>query len=488
MEVSYYSGLGGLYSFIYVTATNSTTSDNELKEFYYFSTDNRIYEYRSFTDPNYNPNLVAVSGSYVYLLQTRNTDLEPPPEYNMVILSKYPSAFAEVGRTADTSGYASDLRVSGGKAYAVDAIGMQVYSVATPTAPAKSEFLDTPGNPSGVDTNGSYAFLASGLSLFQVVDLRLPGAMSVAGTYAASGLYGMAVRDNYVYAAAASPPSARLQVLNIANPASPSPVGSLAITGATDVALSGPYAFVTAGTGGLKVVDISNPLAPSLLSSANPISSYLERVEVKGDYAFVAAGTGVQVYDISDPTQPPVGIGIFDSDGGGMQDVKVRGSRIYVTDGAYFQPNSFKVLNVGQPSVPGLDGKGLTAGMIVGYLALSGDWAFISDAGPGMGLWAVNINPSSASFMTAYGPCDTLPGAGDCFGAAGVDAFGGYAYVLDPAAGLVLVNISNPASLSNSSLVTSLSLGANPQDLLLNGKYALCTDSSSGLRIVSLFP
>jgi hypothetical protein len=105
-----------------------------------------------------------------------------------------------------------------------------------------------------------------------------------------------------------------------------------------------------------------------------------------------------------------------------------------------------------------------------------------------MGLWAVNINPASASYMSAYGPCDTLPGAGDGFGCAGVAAFGAQAYILDPAAGLVLINVSNPAALSNASLVTTLALGADPRDLILNGRHALVTDGASGLRIVKLFP
>jgi hypothetical protein len=100
----------------------------------------------------------------------------------------------------------------------------------------------------------------------------------------------------------------------------------------------------------------------------------------------------------------------------------------------------------------------------------------------------VNVNPASASYMSAYGPCDTRPGAPDSFGSAGVAAFGAQAYVLEPTAGLVLINVSNPAALSDASLVTSLALGADPRDLILNGRHALATDGASGLRIVKLFP
>ncbi|OHD19959.1 MAG: hypothetical protein A2064_13540 [Spirochaetes bacterium GWB1_66_5] len=476
------------YTFVYVTALNTSTSANELREFYYYNlgASQKLFEYRTFTDPDYNPNLLAVSDDYVYLLATRNADIEPPPEYCLFVVGKYPLNLTEVGQTADTSGYASDLRISGGKAYAADKIGMQVYGVSTPSAPVKSEFLDTPGTPGGIDTDGSYAFLASGLPLFQVVDLRLPGSMSVEGSYSsAGGLKGLAVRGDIVYAAG----TAALQLIDIGDPTLPpdAGLGSYTITGAVDVALSGPYAFVAAGVNGLTVVDVSNSGSPAFVGSVAPISSYLERVAIKGDYLYAASGSGLQVYDVSNPAQP-VGIGIYDSAGGGMQDVELRGERAYTTDGAYFQPNSLKVLDVSQPAIPASVGSGLGSGMIIGYLSLYGDWAFVSDQGPGLGLWAVNVNPASASYMSAYGPCDTRPGAPDSFGSAGVAAFGAQAYVLEPTAGLVLINVSNPAALSDASLVTSLALGADPQDLILNGRHALATDGASGLRIVKLFP
>jgi hypothetical protein len=87
--------------------------------------------------------------------------------------------------------------------------------------------------------------------------------------------------------------------------------------------------------------------------------------------------------------------------------------------------------------------------------------------------------------MAAYGPCKTQVSAGT--GAAGVKAFGNYAYALDPYGGLAVINIANPAAMSNSCYLYSLALGSSPQEIVLNGKYALCSDSATGLRIVSLF-
>jgi len=470
------------WTFLYIVSLDTSTNARELREYYHSGS--TITFWHSFSDADYDPDVVALSGDYAYLLATKNYDIEPPSEYALIALRKYPLSFGEAGRSADSSGYVSDLRISGTKAYAADKIGMQVYDVSNPSSPAKSEFLDTPGTPPGIDTDGSYAFLASGLALFQVVDLRLPGAMSVEGAYGlAGGLMGLAVRGNVVYAAG----TGTLQRINIQYPDSPAGLSSFPVSGAVDVALSGPYAFVAAGTGGLTIADVSGTGTPIFVGSVAPISSYLERVAIKGDYLYAASGSGLQVYDVSNPAQP-VGIGIFDSAGGGMQDVELRGQRAYTTDGAYFQPNSLKVLDVSQPAIPASVGSGLGSGMIIGYLSLYGDWAFVSDQGPGMGLWAVNVNSASASYMTAYGPCDTRPGGPDSFSSAGVAVFGGQAYVLEPTAGLVLINVSNPAALSDASLVTSLALGGTaPQDVILNGRHALVT-GDWGLKVVKLFP
>jgi hypothetical protein len=358
--VSYYSSLYTLS----ILLDNTSTLASELKEFYYNSVATKLYEGApSRTGLRSQP---WPSAAIDHMLATRNADIEPPPEYCLFVLSKYPAAtVVEVGQTADTSGYASDLRVSGGKAYAADKIGMQVYNVSVPSAPVKSEFLDTPGTPPGIDTDGSYAFLASGLPLFQVVDLRLPGAMSVEAT--APGGFEPRARKRV---------RRERQVGAFRYPTRLPDERQLPGSGAVP-ALSGPYLLWLRHRRSRPDVS-GSPLCQLGRTHFSYLGGWRSRETAS------TLPPAADCVDVSNPAQP-VGVGIFDSAGGGMQDVELRGTRAYTTDGAYFQPNSLKVLDVSQPAIPASVGSGLGSGMIVGYLSLYGDWAFVSDEGFGMG-------------------------------------------------------------------------------------------------------
>jgi hypothetical protein len=70
------------------------------------------------------------------------------------------------------------------------------------------------------------------------------------------------------------------------------------------VAVSGSRAFVADYDQGLRVVDVSNPLAPAL-GSGVPTPGYAVDVVVSGSYAYVAIyDRGLQVVDVSDPLAP----------------------------------------------------------------------------------------------------------------------------------------------------------------------------------------
>ena len=73
---------------------------------------------------------------------------------------------------------------------------------------------------------------------------------------------------------------------------------------ARDVLVEGTTAYISAGAGGLKIYDISNPLAPVKIGENGNIG-YAESVDIDGNIAWVAAGEeGLVSVDISDPTNP----------------------------------------------------------------------------------------------------------------------------------------------------------------------------------------
>jgi hypothetical protein len=478
----------GLYHFLYIACGSVDT----LLEIYVSNPDTMAAYpttpvYRSYVDGSgatgYYSGRVwvkpqSVSGDRLYVLASAKTMLEPPPAYALQILGKYPNPFTKLGQ-AVSQGYYADLTVSGSYAYAADGIGLQQIDVGVETAPVMKQQWNTPGSSLGVASNGTTGFIASGSLGFQTIDLSSPASPSLAGSYASANLSSVNVRDNLAYLTVSSA-SPRLQVVDVSVPASPAARGGASLTGPGGAALSGNYAIVADGASGLRMVDISNPMSPTLAGTGASLSGVaLTRVAVKGDYAYAASHPGMQIFDISDPTHPFVA-GFIDSDGGGANDIALRGQFAYIADGAYFQANGLKVIDVSNPALPFQVGK-WSGGMTIWRVALYGDYAFVADDFPSSGLFTVNINPASSAFLSGYGPVDTSTAS--CL-STGVEVFGPYAYVSDSSAagGLSLMNVANPTAPAYQS--TLALTGA--QDLSLSGRYAYVTDGSA-LRIVKLF-
>jgi hypothetical protein len=93
-------------------------------------------------------------------------------------------------------------------------------------------------------------------------------------------------------------------VIDVSNSAFPSLAGSVSTGGAKELVIDGTYAYVAAGSSGLKVVDISNPSSPTVVGSADT-RNFAWDVSITGSIVYVADyGSGVQVFDVSNPTAP----------------------------------------------------------------------------------------------------------------------------------------------------------------------------------------
>ena len=131
-----------------------------------------------------------------------------------------------------------------------------------------------------------------------------------------------------------------VQIMDITNPAHPSPVSAVfdgsggfsALDGAADVELfetgGRAYAIVTTEYDGVQIIDITNPVHPSPASAVFDDSggfsaldgAYDVEVFEKGGraYAIVAAvwDDGVQIIDITNPVHPSPASAVFDDSGG----------------------------------------------------------------------------------------------------------------------------------------------------------------------------
>ncbi len=150
-----------------------------------------------------------------------------------------------------------------------------------------------------------------------------------------------AVRAPYVYAGIGQ----RLAVFDISNP------GAMPILGQSDLlpgvvfdlALQGDFVYVADRNGGLQIIDISQPTQPRV-AGAFRMAGDVTSVAVAPPYAYILnKQLGLRVIDISDPTHPQSVAAYTDLNQPGQ--LKIAGDRLYVTTDA----DSVAVFDLSQP-------------------------------------------------------------------------------------------------------------------------------------------
>lgn len=134
--------------------------------------------------------------------------------------------------------------------------------------------------------------------------------------------------------------------------------------------------------------------------------------------------------------------------------------------------NGLRILYVGDPSNPSMDGAGLTADDTIDIF-MAGDHAYVAD--DDQGLTIVDISEPWNAFI-----CDTCPLPGEAWD---VWVQGDYAYVAARTHGLHVVNVSDPM---DPYLAGSCSLGSNAKGVTVSGSYAYVADGEFGLRVINV--
>lgn len=169
-------------------------------------------------------------------------------------------------------------------------------------------------------------------------------------------------------------------------------LGRLLQSGYTDVAVSGSYVFVTAGSSGLKVIDVSNALGPTPVANAGTSGNMVD-VAISGTRAFVAETSGLAVINIGTPLSPSRS----NTFSGAVAGVAVDGGKVYYTDGS-----SLKIRDAASLSLLGeLPDLGTPSS-----ISVSGGLAFIVSTAV---LYVVDVStPASPVLMSTV----SLPAAG----------------------------------------------------------------------------
>jgi len=227
----------------------------------------------------------------------------------------------------------------------------------------------------------NYVYIAEG-SLF-IIDISNVTNPTLAGIFDTTGAIGKVfVSGPTVYAAAQN--GAFFQIINSVNPTDPVLIGSCDAppnSQGKGVYISGSNAYVAGWLSGLSVIDITEPIHPTIVGNCG-ISTGAYDVFVLDDYAYVAAGTGgLQVVDVANLSNPSY-VGSYDTPGIAT-DIHVEGNYAYIAD----CNGGLQILYVANPFNPTLAAS--YSGGRIFDLFVSGEYIYL----PNMGLTIVRFVP-----------------------------------------------------------------------------------------------
>lgn len=268
-----------------------------------------------------------------------------------------------------------------------------------------------------------------------------------------------------------------LIILNVSDPVTPVFVSKTYCEGdGNGLFISGNYAYVASGVGGLHIIDISNPQNPTRIGGYNmpedqlPAREVSYRVFVEGNYAYVTTGNhGLQIIDVSNPTDPTLVLNYFFTDIGKYPlGIFIVGNYAYLTCTYMYQTSSIDILDITNPSAPVEVTSYMQGGEFEFDLYVSGNNAYS----------CLNGKFEITDFTNPSNPIEV----GSCPIAAGstisdLSVVGQYVYIIGES-GLQIVNVIDPGNPYvetegyNPGKATAVSVN-NGYAYLANGMYSL---------------
>jgi hypothetical protein len=366
------------------------------------------------------PRNICVTGTNAYLTTS----------YGLEIFDvSNPAAPAPLG--AVLLSLAQDVKVIGSTAFVTDTSigdGFNAIDVSDPANPLILGAVDLRDYPEGLVVQGTHAYVAGLYDGVRIVDVQNPAEMQYAAI-ARTSFYGVAIDVTNGFALLANELDG-LEIIDVSNPEAP-----VAVTRVTDgmssvegVCIRGSQALVVSSffdSGFLDSMDIANLQFP-VVDDSYMAQGRVYGMDVSGGHAYLATGDGLEIVNISDPTNL-VFAGWVDTLGVAV-DVRVRGNLAFVAD----SDTGLLIIDVSNPSAPSWVGTYNTDWRATG-VDVSGTHAYVADWEGGLVILDVS-NPSAPSLITNVPPIVL---------ATGVTVVDGLAYLNDSWI-LRIIDVRNP--------------------------------------------
>jgi len=254
--------------------------------------------------------------------------------------------------------YMSTLAIKGSTLYLGGVEGLEVVNIADPLNPSMVATYDI--HCLNISVRNNWAYLDGENGQLIVADISNPASPQFVDTVDCSGTLGTAcVYGSYLYigidSLGGSSFASRFNTLGIfslANPASPSQVGKLALpsSGLINITVTGTRAYLS-GWNGIAIVNVANPAAPSLLGTYGPQVG--SNIAVSGNLAYFPGRDTLYILDVANPSRPTIS-------GRCTLGPPITDWRIAVAGGyayLYGHGAGMRIINVLHPQLPFVEGQ-----------------------------------------------------------------------------------------------------------------------------------
>lgn len=389
-----------------------------------------------------------------------------------------PPASTNVEVVGQLGGTIGDVVAQGDRAYITVGRRLQILDLSDPAHPSlmgQSPVLSD--HVRDITVAGNYAYVTAEEDGLYILDVSNPVEPVVVGSYSGRA-DSVTVSESHAYIKNLA--SNQLHILDVSNPANPSQVSSYTPDGRlVGVAVIGGYAYLAVdngyegleptGTDDLYILDIANPALPVLITYYDSPNRVMDLV-ADGHHLYLIQEDlwwhndidyGFEILDASNPTAPAP-VAAYDENY--PFSLVVHGNHLYVSSydlRIYDATNLRAIREIGTFDVPS------------GVIAFVDNYAYLVDGAKGLRVLDVS-NPANLTWAGQYytegSPLD-------------VRVVGAHAYVANGEAGLEIVDVSNPVT---PTLVSQYDTPGMARSLAVVNDLAYVADGEGGLRVIDV--
>ncbi len=243
--------------------------------------------------------------------------------------------------------------------------------------------------------SGDLAYISSGSDGLSILDFPDPASPVVLGSISTIDAWLVKVRGGYACVVEAIPNEPYyLRIIDVSDPSTPFEVGSLQVpTLASELEVSGGYAYIATYYDGVRTIDVSDPSAPFPAAIYNAPDAI--DIDVRGDCAYVASADwdgGFLILDVSNPTSPSL-LSLYNPTGWfHLFHVAVSGDSAYVS-----QMNEIFLFDISNPASP-VEMESIDVPLEIFDMTAAGRSFSVSDYRTGLRIWDNTLLPATDFF------------------------------------------------------------------------------------------